>query len=89
MKLLKSILGAICLSILIGLVISIVGILSYGLTNSNNDSNQNKELLLRSYELENQRIELENHRLYLRALEISCTSEFINQYGEVYTRQTN
>lgn len=60
---------------------------NYIVTKSLSYPDSNKEYLLRSYELENQRIELENQKNYLRTLELKCTSEFINQYGEIYKRQ--
>lgn len=59
---------------------------NYVVTKSLSYPDSNKEYLLRSYALENQRMELENQRNYLKALELKCTAEFINQYGEIYKR---
>lgn len=87
MKTSKADLGAMGIALLTGLVLFIGSMIYFGFSNSNIIVDQSKEYLLRSYELQNQRMELENQRLYLKTLELSCTAEFINQYGEVYIRQ--
>lgn len=45
-----------------------------------------KELLLKSYELETARTEAEAMLIYAKALEVSCSSELVNKWGEVYSR---
>lgn len=83
----KNILEFIASAALVGLVVFVFVILIAGIPLSGHKAGDQKEYLLRSYALENERVRLENERRYLRVLELSCTSEFINQYGEVYSRK--
>ena len=41
---------------------------------------------LRSYELETERKKAEAMLIHAKALELSCASELVDEFGEVYTR---
>ena len=41
---------------------------------------------LKQYELVTERTEAEAKLIYAKALEISCASELVNKWGEVYSR---
>ena len=41
---------------------------------------------LQEYKLVTERTEAEAKLIYAKALEISCTSELVNKWGEVYSR---
>lgn len=61
-------------------------------TNSISKSNEIKleqmrnEHKLQEYKLVTERTEADAKLIYAKALEISCTSELVNKWGEVYSR---
>lgn len=57
------------------------------LNHSERVKGKENELTLRAYQLETERKRVEADLLYLQTLQLSCTEEFINQYGEHYVRR--
>lgn len=59
----------------------------FSLKHSEQIKDKENEFKLRAYQLETERLQAEADLLYLQILQLSCTEEFINQYGEHYVRR--
>lgn len=60
---------------------------AFSLKHSEQVKDKENEFKLRAYQLETERLQVEADLLYLQTLQLSCTEEFINQYGEHYVRR--
>ena len=68
---------------LLSLIVIIAGLNTWADIEREQMRNDHK---LQEYKLVTERTEVEAKLIYAKALEISCTSELVNEWGDVYSR---